>query len=138
MRLTKCLGAGMLLLTLGCSSDNSNSITGPTTTPTFDFAYIAPGIKLIFILSVFWGASALFRGMLSAIRSTHAIAATAGIRLIVTTAVGCTTLFFPDLNGTMVGILAMGGAFITESLVLGWQLYVKLIKSRSIFSPVKV
>jgi len=88
--------------------------------------YSIPGVKLLFILAIFGGAAALFRGMLSALRSTVAIAATAGINLIVITIVGSTTLFFPNLNGTIVGVLAMGSAYIAESLVLGWRLYVKL------------
>jgi len=95
--------------------------------------YAVPGLKLSFILAVFWGFSAAFRGMLSALRATHAIAATAGIRLIVITIVGSMTLFFPNLNGTVAGILAMACAFIVESLILGWRLYVQLRKPGPVF-----
>jgi Na+-driven multidrug efflux pump len=90
--------------------------------------YTVPGLKLIFILAVFGGLSSVFRGMLSALRSTFAIAATAGIRLIVITVVCGMTLFFPNLNGTIVGVSAMGSALMVESLLLGWRLSVNLKK----------
>ncbi len=95
--------------------------------------YAVPGLKLIFFMAVFSGFSSVFRGMLAALRSTFAIAATAGIRLIVITAVCSMTLFFPNLNGTIVGVLAMGSALMVESLLLGWRLYVKLRKPETSF-----
>ena len=100
--------------------------------------YVTPGVKLIFIVAIFWGFSSTFRGILSAFRSTFAIAATSGIRLIIITVVGSTTLFFPNLNGATMGVLAMSSAFIAESLVLGWRLYVKLKKPESLFTHLEV
>jgi Na+-driven multidrug efflux pump len=97
--------------------------------------YLTPGVKLIFIVAIFWGFSTSFRGMLAAIRSTYAIAATAGIRVIVIAAVGSMTLIFPNLNGTIVGVLALSASFIAESLVLGWRLYVRFRKPGQMFSP---
>jgi hypothetical protein len=99
--------------------------------------YLTPGVKMIFIVAIFWGFSAVFRGMLVAIRSTFAIAVTAGIRLIVIAVVGSTTLFFPNLNGAVVGVMAMGSAFTAESLVLGWRLYVQLRKPGPLFTPLE-
>ena len=90
--------------------------------------YITPGIRMIVIVAVFWGFSSSFRGMLAAIRSTFAIAVTAVMRLIIVTAVGTTALFFPDLNGTIIGITAMSSAFMVESILLGWRLYVEFGK----------
>ncbi|MFC1816976.1 MATE family efflux transporter [Thermodesulfobacteriota bacterium] len=100
--------------------------------------YTIPGLKLTVILAIFCGFSAVFRGMLSAIRCTHAIAATAGIRLVVITIVGSITLLFPNLNGAAVGVLAMGSAFVAESLVLGWRLYVEIRKPGSVFDHLEV
>ena len=88
--------------------------------------YITPGAKLMFLMAIFWGSSTVFRGMLAAIRSTTTLAATAGIRLIVIAIVCSTTLFFPYLNGSIVGVLALSSALMTESLILGWLLYLKL------------
>jgi len=87
--------------------------------------YVTPGLRLTFLVAIFWGFSSLFRGMLSAVRSTFAIAVTALIRLVVIAVVGGAALLWPELNGTVVGIVAMSGAFLAESLVLGRRLYVR-------------
>jgi len=100
--------------------------------------YAVPGMKLIVILAVFGGFASLFRGMLSAIRSTFAIAVTAAIRLIVITAVCSVTLFFPNLNGTFVGVSAMAGAWIAEALLLGWRLYEKLRNPEAMFAHMNI
>jgi len=63
--------------------------------------------------------------MLSAVRSTFAIAVTALIRMVVIVVVGGAALLWPDLNGSVVGIVAMSGAFLAESLVLGRQIYIR-------------
>ena len=87
--------------------------------------YVTPGLRLTFLVAVFWAFSSLFRGMLSAVRSTFAIAVTALIRLVVIAIVGSTALLWPDLNGSVIGIVAMSIAFLAESLVLGRQLYIR-------------
>lgn len=87
--------------------------------------YVTPGLRLTFLVAIFWPFSSLFRGMLSAVRSTFAIAVTALIRLVVIVVVGGAALLWPDLNGTVIGIVAMSGAFLAESLVLGRQLYIR-------------
>lgn len=87
--------------------------------------YVTPGLRLTFLVAIFWAFSSLFRGMLSAVRSTFAIAVTALIRLVVIVVVGGAALLWPDLNGTVIGIVAMSGAFLAESLVLGRQLYIR-------------
>lgn len=91
--------------------------------------YVTPGLRLIFLVGVFWAFSSLFRGMLSAVRMTFAIAMTALIRLIVLAVVGSAALFFPDANGTVVGVVAMSSAFLAESLVLGRRLYTRFKQS---------
>jgi hypothetical protein len=76
----------------------------------------------VLLVVVVWGYASLFRGLLSAMRRTGAIAGSAVMRLVVVTAVGSVTLIAPDLNGAAVGIAAIGAAFLTEALILGARL----------------
>jgi O-antigen/teichoic acid export membrane protein len=85
-------------------------------------SYAAPGVQMLLGVVVAWGYASLFRGMLSAMRRTGAIAGSAVVRLMVVTAVGCVTLIEPDLNGAAVGVAAGGAAFMTEALILGLRL----------------
>jgi O-antigen/teichoic acid export membrane protein len=97
-------------------------LTGVMGLPANLNAYATPGVQMMIVVVVFWGYASLFRGLLSAMRRTKAIAGSAVIRLIVVTAVGSTTLIAPDLNGAAVGVAAIGAAFLAEALVLGWRL----------------
>jgi len=83
--------------------------------------YAVPGVQMMLVVVVFWGYASLFRGLLSAMRQTRAIAGSAVIRLLVVTAVGSVTLVAPELNGAAVGVAAVGGAFLAEALILGWR-----------------
>lgn len=83
--------------------------------------YAAPGVQMLLLVVIVWGYSSLFRGLLSAMRKTQVIAASAVIRLLVVFAVGSVTLFAPNLNGAAVGVAAIGAAFLAEVLILGWQ-----------------
>lgn len=83
--------------------------------------YATPGVQMIVFVVIVWGYASLFRGLLSAMRQTRAIAGSAVIRLMVVTAVGSVTLVAPDLNGAAVGVAAVGGAFLAEALILGWR-----------------
>jgi len=85
-------------------------------------SYAAPGVQMVLLVVVAWGYASLFRGLLSAIRRTGAIAASAVMRLVVVTIVGSVTLIAPDLNGAAVGVAAIGAAFLTEMLILGLRL----------------
>jgi progressive ankylosis protein len=84
--------------------------------------YLTPAVKLIFLIAVFWGFAALFRGVLSAMRQTHFLAISAGLRLSVVTLIGSITFIDPHLNGAVVGVLAICGAFTAETLILGWKI----------------
>jgi len=84
-------------------------------------SYATPGVQMILLVVIVWGYSSLFRGLLSAMRKTQIIAASAMIRLLVVFAVGSVTLFAPNLNGAAVGVAAVGFAFLAEVLILGWQ-----------------
>jgi len=96
--------------------------------------YVTPAVKLIFLVAVFWGFSALFRGVLAAMRRTGIIAITAGVRLMVVAAVGSITIILPNLNGAVVGVLAIAGAFTAESLVLGWRIRNLMKSSKPMFT----
>jgi Na+-driven multidrug efflux pump len=85
-------------------------------------SYAIPGVRMVLLVVVVWGYASLFRGLLSAMRRTGAIAGSAVMRLVVVTAVGSVTLIAPDLNGAAVGIAAIGAAFLTEALILGARL----------------
>lgn len=96
-----------------------NGVLGLTTELS---QYSTPGVKLVFLLAIFWGFSAMFRGTLSGMRRTGVIVVTAGISLLVLTGVCSTTPFMPQINGTVVGVLAMSCSFAAETLVLGWRI----------------
>ena len=85
-------------------------------------SYATPGVQMLLLVVIAWGYASLFRGLLSAMRRTGAIAGTAVIRLLVVTAVGSVTLVAPNLNGAAVGVAAVGAAFMTEALLLGLRL----------------
>jgi len=53
-------------------------------------------------------------------RRTGAIAVSAGLRLLAVVLVCSITLFLPHLNGTVVGILALGSAFATDFCFLDY------------------
>jgi Na+-driven multidrug efflux pump len=84
-------------------------------------SYATPGVQMMMLVVIVWGYASLFRGLLSAMRQTRAIAGSAVIRLLVVTAVGSVTLVAPQLNGAAVGVAAVGAAFLAEALILGWR-----------------
>lgn len=84
--------------------------------------YVVPGIQLAFMVAIFWGSSAFLRGVLSAMRRTGDIAATVPIRFAAVVFVCSVTLFFPDTNGTVMGVLAISAAFASDSLFLALRL----------------
>lgn len=95
--------------------------------------YATPGIRLTFLVAIFWGYAALLRGILSAMRRTGAIAVTVLIRLVVVVMVCSITIFLPDLNGTIVGIFAFAGAFASESIFLALRLRIHFNTSKQLF-----
>ncbi len=99
--------------------------------------YARPGVQMMLFAAVVWGYSSLLRGLLSAMRRTGAIAGSAAIRLLVVIAVGSVTLIAPDLNGAMVGIGAIGAAFLAEALVLGWRVRQVMASGEPLF-PIRV
>ena len=84
--------------------------------------YCTPAVKLTLLIAVFWATAALLRGILSAMRKTGVIALTAFIRLTVIAAVGSISFFDVNFNGAVLGVLAIAGAFLAETIVLGRRL----------------
>jgi len=95
--------------------------------------YTTPGLKLTFLMAIFWGYSSLLRGLLSAMRRTGALAFTAGIRLLIVIIMGSITFFLPYLNGAVVGTLAEVSSFAAESLFLGFCLWRHFKTSNPLF-----
>ena len=95
--------------------------------------YSTPAVKLILLVAVFWGFAALFRGVIAAMRQTRIIAISAGLRLIAVVALGSVTLIQPHLNGAVVGVLAVSGAFAVESLLLGRRIWIRMKNPQPMF-----
>src|SRR4030095_1333740 len=101
--------------------------------PATRASYATPGVRMVLLVVVVWGYASLFRGLLSAMRRTGAIAGSAMMRLAVVTAGGRVTVIAPDLNGAAVGIFAIGAAFLTEALILGLRLVYCLRETGPLF-----
>lgn len=82
--------------------------------------YSTPSVKLIFIISIFWATSSLLRGVLSGMRKTRFIAVAAGLRLAVVAGIVFISLFYPGINGSVLGVLSLAGSFAAETVALGW------------------
>ena len=85
--------------------------------------YIAPWLPLSFFLGLFWGSSSVFRGLVTAARRTGGLALSAALRVILVIAVGSWALAFPEVNGALLGMIAVIAAFAAEAAVLGRQLF---------------
>jgi len=95
--------------------------------------YVTPGAKLTFLVAIFWGYSALLRGILSAMRRTGDIGLAVPIRFIMVVMVCSVTMFYPDLNGTVVGVLALSVVFASESIFLALRLRRNYAAAKNIF-----
>ena len=95
--------------------------------------YTSSGFQMMFIVAVFWGYAALFRGILSAMRLTGAIAFTAILRLVVVVIIGSSALFYSQLNGSVIGVLAISISFAVETVVLWVRLRHRLQAAKPLF-----
>lgn len=85
--------------------------------------YIAPWLPLSFFLGLFWGSSSVFRGLVIAARRTGGLTRSAALRVTLVIAVGSWALAFPEVNGALLGMIAVIAAFAAEAAVLGRQLF---------------
>ena len=80
--------------------------------------YVAPALAFGFLLALAMAAAALARGLLIAAKRTGAIAVASGVRLVTVGAVGAAALLLGVENGAVIGMTALIGAFLAESVVL--------------------
>ena len=81
--------------------------------------YIAPALLLTPLLALCMTAAAYARGQLLASRKTTAIAVASAARILAVGVLGVAALSLSDVNGAVVGVLALIAAFTTEALILG-------------------
>ena len=84
--------------------------------------YVAPALAFGFLLALAMAAAALARGLLIAARRTGAIAVASAVRIATVGAVGAAAIHLGAANGAMIGMWALIGAFLTESVVLAVRL----------------
>jgi len=84
--------------------------------------YSVPAVAVTFLVALFWGYAALFKGLLANLRRTNAIGAAAPLRFAAIVVVMSLIFVTPGINGAMLGVLAVGAAFLSEALLLGWRL----------------
>ena len=80
--------------------------------------YVAPALAFGFLLALAMAAAALARGLLIAAKRTGAIAVASGVRLATVGVIGAAALLLGAENGAMIGMSALIGAFLAESVVL--------------------
>ena len=81
--------------------------------------YITPALLLTPLLALSMTAAAYTRGQLLASRKTGAIAFASVARILAVCATGLIALSFSDVNGAVVGVIALIGAFTSETIILG-------------------
>jgi Na+-driven multidrug efflux pump len=84
--------------------------------------YSDPGARAMLMVPLFWGAGAVFRGLLIAHKETRAIGLSSVLKLAAAIGVASLALGFPDANGTVLGMGALAAAFAVEAGVLGGDL----------------
>ena len=89
-------------------------------------AYSEPAVMATFVVIVFWGYAALFRGLLAGERKTLTFAISAAGRALTVAGLGGVTLMLDSPNGAVFGVIAWGAAFFAETLILGWRLFFPL------------
>ena len=81
--------------------------------------YITPALLLTPLLALSMTAAAYTRGQLLASRKTAAIAFASVARILAVCTIGLIALSFSDVNGAVVGVVALIAAFTTEATILG-------------------
>lgn len=102
-------------------------------------AYIAPALLLLVFLALCMTAAAYARGMLLASRKTSVIAISSVARILAVGAIGAGALILTDagntnVNGAVVGVLALIAAFATEAVILGARVLYVERKGGGLFS----
>jgi O-antigen/teichoic acid export membrane protein len=85
-------------------------------------AYCEPAMGMAFAMAAFWACSALFRGLLSKARTTKTLALAGVLRIGTAVLAGTVSLFYPDLNGGVLGVGAWVLSYVVETALSGWRL----------------
>ncbi len=85
-------------------------------------AAVTPAVLLFVVTPPLWGLASTYRGLLAAARETGVLAVTGLARLGAVVGVSSVCLAWPEVNGAVVGVLAMAGAFACEAALLGRSL----------------
>ena len=85
-------------------------------------SYSEPAMAISFVMAVFWGCTALFRGLLAKARTTGSLAASGVLRIVTAAAAGSIALANPDLNGAALGVTAWILSYAVELAVSTWRL----------------
>ena len=97
-------------------------------------AYSEPAVMATFLVIVFWGYAALFRGLLAGERKTLTFAISASGRMLTVVGLGGATLMLDNPNGAVFGVIAWGAAYFAESLILGWRLFFPLPGAEPVYN----
>ncbi|MCZ6558696.1 MAG: hypothetical protein O7A69_13120 [SAR324 cluster bacterium] len=97
-------------------------------------AYSTPAVKLAGSITLFWACAALFRGLLAGHRKTGTFAASALARMATVVVLGSLTFFVTGMNGAVFGVVAWAGAFVVETLILGWRLFLPMGRTPPLYS----
>ena len=85
--------------------------------------YITPALLLTPLLALSMTTAAYTRGQLLASRKTGAIAFASVARILAVCATGLIALSFSNVNGATVGVVALIGAFTSETIILGCKVF---------------
>jgi Na+-driven multidrug efflux pump len=85
-------------------------------------SYAEPALAISFVMAMFWGGTALFRGLLAKARSTGSLAASGLLRIATAAIAGSVALSRPEKNGAALGMVAWILSYVVEAAVSSWRL----------------
>ncbi|MEZ5852553.1 MAG: hypothetical protein R3D68_18120 [Hyphomicrobiaceae bacterium] len=85
-------------------------------------AYAEPAMIIAFVMAIFWGGTALFRGLLAKARATTSLAASGLLRIATATVAGSLSLAHPEINGALLGVAAWILSYALETAISSWRL----------------
>ena len=86
-------------------------------------AYCEPAMAVSFAMAVFWGCTALFRGLLAKARTTGSLAVSGVMRIVTAAVAGSFALANPEINGALLGVVAWILSYAVETAVSLWRLH---------------
>jgi Na+-driven multidrug efflux pump len=85
-------------------------------------AYAEPAMIVAFVMAIFWGGTALFRGLLAKARATTSLAASGLLRIATAALAGSISLAHPEINGALLGVCAWILSYALETAISSWRL----------------